>query len=61
MPAAAEDESLVSDLDRIHSAGLLLQEQLGQLVGLATRGPLGAGERFCAPSGPRFDMICGRR
>src|ERR1700738_1592072 len=32
------DDPLASDLDRIHSAGLLLQEQLSQLVGLATQG-----------------------
>jgi len=43
-----EDESLVSDLERIHSAGLLLREQLGRLVGLATQGPLGAREDFAA-------------
>jgi len=33
-----EDKLLVSDLERIHSAGLLLQEQLGRLVSLATQG-----------------------
>jgi adenylate cyclase len=33
------DDPLTSDLDRIHSAGLQLQEQLSQLVGLATQGP----------------------
>ena len=41
-----EDKLLVSDLERIHSAGLLLQEQLGRLVSLATQGPLGTGSRF---------------
>jgi adenylate cyclase len=37
----SEDKSLVSDLERIHSAGLLLREQLGRLVSLATQGSLG--------------------
>lgn len=41
---SSRDESLVSDLDRIHSAGRLLQEQLDRLVSLATSGGLGAGE-----------------
>ena len=35
------DESYVSDFDRIRSAGLSLQEQLGSLVNLATQGSLG--------------------
>jgi adenylate cyclase len=35
------DEAYVADLGRIRSAGLLLQEQLGGLVNLATQGPLG--------------------
>ena len=48
MPAAAKDESLVSDLERIHSAGLLLQEQLGRLVTLATQGSLGIGDDSAA-------------
>jgi class 3 adenylate cyclase len=33
------DDQLVSDLDRIHAAGLLLQEQLSRLVDLATQNP----------------------
>jgi class 3 adenylate cyclase len=33
------DDPLVSDLDRIHAAGLLLQEQLSRLVDLATQNP----------------------
>ena len=41
---SGRDEALVSDLDRIHSAGRLLQEQLDRLVSLATSGGLGAGE-----------------
>jgi adenylate cyclase len=32
------DGPLVSDLDRIHSAGLQLQDQLSQLIGFATQG-----------------------
>jgi adenylate cyclase len=36
----SEDKSLASDLERIHSAGLLLREQLGRLVSLATQGSL---------------------
>jgi adenylate cyclase len=40
----SEDKSLVSDLERIHSAGLLLREQLGRLVSLATQGSLASGE-----------------
>jgi adenylate cyclase len=35
-----EDESLVSDLGRIHSAGLLLREQLGRVVSMTTQGSL---------------------
>jgi adenylate cyclase len=35
------DETYVADFGRIRSAGLLLQEQLGGLVNLATRGSLG--------------------
>lgn len=34
----SEDKPLVSDLERIHSAGLMLQEHLGRLVSLATLG-----------------------
>jgi len=33
------DDQLVSDIDRIHAAGLLLQEQLSRLVDLATQNP----------------------
>ena len=33
------DDLLLSDLDRIHAAGLLLQEQLSRLVDLATQNP----------------------
>ena len=36
------DDLLASDLGRIHSAGLLLQEQVSQLVDLATHGSLSA-------------------
>ena len=39
-----KDESLALDLDRIHSAGRLLQEQLDRLVSLATQGYLGVGD-----------------
>jgi adenylate cyclase len=39
-----EENSLVSDLERVRSAGLLLQEQLGRLVNLATQGSLDAGD-----------------
>ena len=46
----SEDKSLVSDLERIHSAGLLLREQLGRLVSLATQGSLGTGDDFAALS-----------
>jgi adenylate cyclase len=42
----SRDVPLVSDLDRIHTAGLLLQDQLNQLVGLATQGSLNAGAEF---------------
>ena len=42
----SQDDSLALDLDRIHSAGLLLQEQLGSLVNLATQGSFGVGEDF---------------
>jgi adenylate cyclase len=44
----SQDGSLVLDLDRIHSAGLLLQEQLSSLVNLATLGSFGVGEDFTA-------------
>jgi class 3 adenylate cyclase len=46
----SEDKSLVSDLERIHSAGLLLREQLGGLVSLATQGSLGTGDDSAALS-----------
>ena len=42
------DDSLTSDLDRIHSAGLQLQEQLSELVGLATQGSFQATGDFPA-------------
>lgn len=42
----SNDVPLVSDLDRIHTAGLLLQDQLNQLVGLATQGSLNATADF---------------
>jgi class 3 adenylate cyclase len=45
---SSRDEPLVSDLDRIHSAGRLLQEQLDGLVSLATSGRLGAGDDSAA-------------
>jgi adenylate cyclase len=44
----SRDDPLASDLDRIHSAGLLLQDQLSQLVGLATQGSLRATGDFAA-------------
>src|SRR6202163_1892418 len=34
----SRDEPLASDLGRIHSAGVQLQDQLSQVVGLATQG-----------------------
>ena len=34
----SEDNSLVSDLGRVHTAGLLLREQLGRLVSMTTQG-----------------------
>jgi adenylate cyclase len=43
-----KDESLALDLDRIHSAGRLLQEQLDRLVSLATQGYLGGGDESTA-------------
>ena len=39
-----KDELLSLDLDRIHSAGHLLQEQLDRLVSLSTQGYLGIGD-----------------
>ena len=44
----SRDDPLASDLGRIHSAGLLLQDQLSQLVGLATQGSLRATGDFAA-------------
>src|SRR3984893_2035532 len=44
----SQDEPLASDLDRIHSAGRLLQEQLDRLVSLATKGGLGVGDDSAA-------------
>jgi class 3 adenylate cyclase len=53
----SRDDPLVSDLDRIHSAGLLLQDQLSQLVGLATQGSLSATGDFAAvKAGLRHDL-----
>jgi signal transduction histidine kinase len=53
----SRDDPLASDLDRIHSAGLLLQDQLSQVVGLATQGSLRAtgevGGRFCDEIGTK--------
>jgi adenylate cyclase len=43
-----KDESLSLDLDRIHSAGHLLQEQLDRLVSLSTQGYLGIGDDSAA-------------
>src|SRR6476619_1959192 len=40
------DDLLASDLGRIRSAGLLLQQQVTQLVDVATQGSLGAGGDF---------------
>lgn len=45
---SSQDEALASDLDRIHSAGRLLQEQLDRLVSLATQGCLGGGDDTAA-------------
>ena len=45
MPAGARTHALVADLERILSAGLLLREQLGRLVSLATQGSLGTGDK----------------
>jgi adenylate cyclase len=39
-----KDESLVLDLGRVHSAGLLLRGQLGRLVSMAMQGSLLAGD-----------------
>ncbi len=44
----SRDDPLASDLGRIHSAGLLLQDQLSQVVGLATQGSLRATGDFAA-------------
>jgi len=38
------DDTYVSDFDRIRSAGLSLQEQLGGVVKLATQAPIGSGQ-----------------
>ncbi len=43
-----KNELLALDLDRILSAGRLLQDQLDRLVNLATQGYLGVGEDFKA-------------
>jgi signal transduction histidine kinase len=51
------DEPLVSDLDRIHAAGLLLQEQLSRLVDLATQNPFEFTGDFAAFKGKlRHDL-----
>lgn len=42
------DNALAADLERIRGAGLLLREQLGQLVGLALHIPGAAAEDFAA-------------
>ena len=41
----SEDAAFVADLERVLSAGLLLREQLGRLVSLATQGSLGTGDK----------------
>ena len=51
-----EDKSLVPDLERVHSAGLLLREQLGRLVSLATQDSLGIGDDSAALSTLRHDL-----
>ncbi len=45
-----EDKSLVPDLERIHSSGLLLREQLSRLVSLATKRSLRTGDHSAALS-----------
>jgi len=50
------DESLVSDLERIHSAGLLLREQLGRLVSLATQGSLAGDDSAALSTSLRHDL-----
>ncbi|MGB6538319.1 MAG: histidine kinase dimerization/phospho-acceptor domain-containing protein, partial [Xanthobacteraceae bacterium] len=52
----SEDKLLVPDLERIHSAGLLLREKLGWLVSLATQGSLGTGDDAAALSTLRHDL-----
>jgi adenylate cyclase len=42
------DDALAADLDRIHAAGLLLQEQLNRLVDLATQSPFEFADDFAA-------------
>jgi adenylate cyclase len=44
----SDEKSLISDLERVYSAGLLLREQLGRLVSLATQGSLGTGDDSAA-------------
>ena len=50
MPAAARTNRWSRTFERIHSAGLLLREQLGRLVSLATQGSLGTGDDSAALS-----------
>ena len=47
----SRDDPLASDLGRIHSAGLLLQDQLSQVVGLATQGSSRASGDSCPRQG----------
>jgi class 3 adenylate cyclase len=53
---SSHDESLASDLDRIHSAGRLLQEQLDRLVSLATQGYLAGGDAAAFRTTLRHDL-----
>src|SRR3569833_3675678 len=51
------DNLLASDLGRIHSAGLLLQDQVSELVDLATQGSLDAiGDTEAVKSKLRHDL-----
>jgi adenylate cyclase len=51
------DDLLASDLGRIHSAGLLLQDQVSQLIDLATRDSLGAiGDNDAVKAKLRHDL-----
>jgi adenylate cyclase len=53
---SSQDEPLASDLDRIHSAGRLLQEQLDRLVSLATKGGLGIADSAAFRTSLRHDL-----